>query len=367
MLAKIRSIRLARAHAGADAGVHARVYAHRRGAGANARATLATRNPKCMSKRPLTPTITTRDLQLLLGLLQVRILTLAQITGLYFAGAAEAAKKRVQILKSARLIAQRPRPRPYDRSILFLAKRGFELLRDGGHLSGYPKLPWKQMAKRVRVSPLTLAHELSVNQIKIAFSNAVAKQNGLTLEVFFTWPKLFAFEVQTSGWNGTTTIRPDGYVEIRDRRGEADCSHFAYLEVDRSTESLSCLTDKAADYLQHYRRGGFARSQGRSAEQYKSLPFRVLVVLNNDERRNNLAAALLKVNPPILSLTWLTTLDRILADPLGKIWMRPCDYRDAMKDSDVDEQPRRPYRRQPKRERQVAETVKLQSLFGKIE
>lgn len=331
-----------------------------------------------MSARPLEPRITDRDVKLLRGLFEARILTLAQITRLYFVGAAEAAKKRVQILKAAKLIAQRPRPRPYDRSILFLTQRGFELLSAGGHLAEYPKLRWKTMAKRVRVSPATLNHELSVNQIKIEFTTALKPLAGVTLEQFLTWPKLFAFEVQSGGWNESNLVRPDGFVELMDRRGGNgrgigggsgngggnERVHFAYLEVDRSTETLSRLTAKAADYLQHYRGGGFARSQGRSASDYKSLPFRVLVVLNNDERRNNLAAALLAMNPPILSLMWLTTLDRILADPLGVIWMRPCDYRDAMKDGDVDENSRRPYRRQVQRERQVAQAVKLQSLLG---
>lgn len=317
-----------------------------------------------MSTRPQSPRITARDLQLLRGLFEVRILTLAQITRLYFGGAAEAAKKRVQMLKAARLIAQRPRPRPYDRSILFLAKRGFELLHHGGHLSDYPRLGWELMQKRVRVSRLTLEHELSVNQIKVEFTNAIAQLTDVMLGQFLTWPKLFAFDVQTSGWNGSTSVRPDGFVEIHDCRCGRGRIHFAYLEVDRSTETLGRLTNKAADYLQHYRSGGFARSRGRTANEYKSLPFRVLVVLNNDERRNNLAAALLAMNPPVLSMVWLTTLDRILANPLGEIWLRPCDYRDALKDSDFEVQAKRPYRRQLNRERLVAKAVKLQSLFG---
>jgi hypothetical protein len=316
-----------------------------------------------MSKRPRSPQITARDLQLLRGLFEVRILTLAQISQLYFAGAAEAAKKRVQILKAARLIAQRPRPRPYDRSILFLAKRGFELLSDSGHLAEYPKLPWHRMAKRVRVSPLTLNHELAVNQIKIAFTQAMTKRDSLRLDAFLTWPKLFAFEVQTAGWSESTVVRPDGYLELREHRDGVDRTHFAYLEVDRSTETLSRLTDKAADYMQHFRSGGFARSHGRPASDYKSLPFRVLIVLRNDERRNNLAAALLAANPPILSLTWLTTIDRILADPLGAIWMRPCDYRDAMNHDRLEPVPKRPYRRRPQRQRHVAEHVTLRSLI----
>jgi len=317
-----------------------------------------------MSKRPQVPRITARDLQLLRGLFEVRILTLAQITQLYFAGAAEAAKKRIQTLKAARLIAQRPRPRPYDRSILFLAKRGFELLLAGGHVADYPKLRWNAMQKRVRVSPLTLEHELSVNQIKIVFTNAVANHEQLTLDTFLTWPKLFAFNVQTAAWNESTFVRPDGYLELHDRRGGQERCHLAYLEVDRSTETLGRLTAKAADYLHYYRSGGFARSQGRSADDYRSLPFRVLFVLANEERRNNLAAGLLAANPPILSLAWLTTLERILADPLGRIWMRPCDYRQAINDADFENRPKQPYRRQPQRERHVAHRVTLHQLLG---
>ena len=319
---------------------------------------------KHMNKRPRSPLVTARDLQLLRGLFEMRVLTLAHITQLYFAGAAEAAKKRVQILKAARLIAQRPRPRPYDRSILFLAKQGFELLSDGGHVSDYPRLAWHAMAKRVRVSPRTLEHELSVNQIRVVFSVAVSRSSGCELPQFLTWPKLFAFQVQTAGWNDSTMVRPDGYLELIDHGGGVERLHFAYLEVDRSTETLGRLTDKAAHYLQHYRGGGFARSHGRSASDYKSMPFRVLFVLANEERRNNLAAALLAANPPILSLAWLTTLERILADPLGAIWMRPCDYRDAVQRAGLEDRPKRPYRRRPHREQSVARQVQLHPLHS---
>src|SRR6185312_3937693 len=119
-----------------------------------------------------------RDLQVLLGLFESRVMTLAHVTAMYFDGKKEAAKKRVQRLKSVGVVGERPR-RAAEQSVLFLPRRGFELLRSLGMLAAYPDLTWGQMEGRARVSDLTLRHELAVMDVKAAVATAIAKTANL--------------------------------------------------------------------------------------------------------------------------------------------------------------------------------------------
>lgn len=79
-----------------------------------------------------------RDHALLRGLFESRVMTLAHAADLDFAGRAEMAKKRVQRLKAAGLVRERPL-RAYEPSVLFLTDRTFRILSDRGHLSYYPR------------------------------------------------------------------------------------------------------------------------------------------------------------------------------------------------------------------------------------
>jgi len=210
--------------------------------------------------------VTDRDIDVLRGLFECRVLTLGQIALMQFAGRGEAAKKRIQTLKRAKLIAERPRARNYERSILFLTKAGFSMLRSGGHVRDFPKIDWDTMEKRVRVSPLTLAHELSVNHIKAIMTAAMRNQPGLTLVEFLTWPRLFSFKANTDtgdAFGHETVIRPDGFVRIEQSLADEVSTHLAYLEVDRSTETLDTLRMKVLGYMDHFRSGGMAARLGR--------------------------------------------------------------------------------------------------------
>ena len=72
-------------------------------------------------KSPLGIALQERDLEILRGLFDSRVLTLSHIARLYFEGREEAAKKRVQKLKSAGFITERPR-RAYEPAVLYLTK-----------------------------------------------------------------------------------------------------------------------------------------------------------------------------------------------------------------------------------------------------
>ena len=72
-------------------------------------------------------------MSLLLDLIESRVFTLDAIVHVFFADKNEMAKKRVQRLKSAGYLSERPR-RIGEPSILHLTWKGYTALRDGGHV-----------------------------------------------------------------------------------------------------------------------------------------------------------------------------------------------------------------------------------------
>lgn len=101
-----------------------------------------------------------RDLAILQGLFESRLMTLTHITHLYFSGRSEAAKKRIQRLKRERFIRERAR-RVYQPSILHLSRRAFGELSSRGMLLDYPSLAWNQLEDRAKVSELRRRQEIS--------------------------------------------------------------------------------------------------------------------------------------------------------------------------------------------------------------
>jgi hypothetical protein len=309
--------------------------------------------------------LTDRDLSLLRGLFESRVMTLSQVASIHFDGNAETAKKRVQKLKAAGYLAERPR-RAYDRSVLFLGKRAFAALEEGGHLTDYPALAWTNLEKRARVSDMTLRHELDVMEFKAAVYRAIAKLDGLSVAEFSTWPLLYEFQASPNEGPRTMAVRPDGFLRLHEREPRGDVSeHTFFLEVDRSTEVLDTLVTRARCYRDWYRRGGLAARHGRPHAEFEQFPFRVLVVVRNAERRNNLAERLLLLRPPILSQVWMTTFPEATTDPLGSIWVRPLDYREATADTAFAPSPLAPagYRRNAERELAVEAAVKKSPLM----
>lgn len=268
-----------------------------------------------------------RDLAVLLGFFESRIMTLAHVAAIYFEGRTEAAKKRLQKLKSAGFLAERPR-RAYHPSILFLTRKSFEVLAEGGYLDHYPPLIWSNLEKRARVSDLTLRHELDVMDVKAAFYNAT-KNSNISIKEFITWPLLCSFQAAPGEGRQPMTVKPDGFARIHVTTPTGVMEHVVYLEVDRSTEVLDTLITRAVCYRDWFRRGGLAVRAGRPAKEFEQFPFRVLVVVRTEERRNNLCERLLALKPPILSQVWLTTKMEAVSDPFDAIWARPVDLREC--------------------------------------
>jgi hypothetical protein len=268
-----------------------------------------------------------RDIAVLLGLFETRVMTAEHITALFFNNKPEYPKKRLQKLKSAGLIGERRR-RVNERAILFLTPRGLRVLQQEGSLSEIPVVPAASFARRANVSPQTLLHELEVMDVKSAFHIAVQKSKKVSLTEFSTWPRLYEFEVPQPGHGGRERlVKPDGFIRI----GVPDEFEETYfLEVDRSTEAQGRLVAQAMCYREYYSGGGFAFRNGATRDQFDKFPFRVLMVLQTSDRMNNTAERLLRVNPAIMTQVWLSTLKAVTNDPLGPIWIQPRDYRLAV-------------------------------------
>jgi hypothetical protein len=140
-------------------------------------------------------------------------------------------------------------------------------------------------------------------------------RNGRPNLRFTTWPILFRFRAVSSAGR-RDWLYPDGLLKLKigTDRSEIQLQRF-YLEVDRGTESLSVLGRKAAAYLLFSQTGHAS----------KPLPFRVLWVFRRDARRDHAATQFRTQYPPVLTQAWLSTFDRVLADPLGSTWSRPID------------------------------------------
>jgi hypothetical protein len=306
-----------------------------------------------------------RDIALLKDLFESRIMTLAHVTKLHFDGKPEAAKKRVQKLKVAGVIAERPR-RVYEPSILLLTRRGYHILESSGGLDSYPTLSGLAIEKRARVSDLTLRHELGVMDVKATFVAAIRAASQFQVIEFSTWPRLYEFKaLQPDG--ASVTVKPDAFIRIAETAGAGErYEHTFFLEVDRSTETQETVAIKAACYRDYYRSGGFAVRSGGARQEHEAYPFRVLMVFRNAERRNNAAERLLLLSPPVLSQAWLTTFTEVTTNPLGPIWIRPGDYRTAVRGTAFDAGDQRrgsTYRRQSARETHVEGTVPKHALL----
>jgi len=317
---------------------------------------------------PLPISLQKRDLALLGGLFESRVMTTDHAAALYFEGKGEAAKKRLQKLKTAGLVGERPR-QAFEPAILFLTRKGLALLQKEGVLNEYPAFDLPALDRRARVSGLTIRHELEVMDVKTSFHAAIGKASPFSIAEFSTWPLLNEFKAYRADYGGAeVVVRPDGFIRIHEMEADGTkFEHAFFLEVDRSNEVQETLVAKAVCYRDYYSRGGFAVRSGATRDEFKEYPFRVLMTFKNSERRNNTASRLLEISPPVLSMVWLATTSEVIADPLGSIWIRPLDYREATNGTPFAAEPSRrsfAYRRNAEREAFVETRIKKLRLLG---
>jgi Replication-relaxation len=268
-----------------------------------------------------------RDLALLRGLFECRVMTRQHIADIFFGGSNESAKKRLQKIIAAGYITER-RKSVNKPACLFLSRKGLNELKQRGILNEYPKTSMPALLRRAHVSDKTIQHELAVMDVKAVFHAAFRNHANFSIREFSTWPLLHEFKAMSRGYDATEVkVSPDGFIDIIESgEGSEKHAHSFFLEIDRSGETQEYLVARAGRYLEYFRSGGFALRNGGRREDFKSFPFRVLMVCETAARCNNTAERLLANNPPILTHTWLTTFKEATSNPLGAIWMQPKDY-----------------------------------------
>jgi hypothetical protein len=232
-------------------------------------------------------------------------------------------------LKAAGVIAEKRR-RSYDPSILFLTAKAFRLLKEEGRLADYPAMALKGFKRRTTIGEITLRHELAILDVKVAFYEAVKKEKHLAIAEFSTWPLLHQFQVRDKQYPGGMLVKPDGFIRIQETDAEGHISEYVFfLEVDRGSETLETLAQKAVCYNRFYREGGMAVRHGRPREDYRDFPFRVLFVVKSQQRQANLAETLLKTTPPILSQSWISLFEEVAGNSLAAIWLQPLSVKQS--------------------------------------
>jgi hypothetical protein len=227
-----------------------------------------------------------RDFEIMKGLFESRIMSSRHMEDIYFEGKREATKKRLQKLKAVRVISEK-RPKLYEPGVLSLTKKGFKLLKEEGQLAEYPHITDAQFGRRASVSALTIRHELAVMDVKAAFVRTARESEQLRLIEFSTWPILNQFKVKQRGKLKETVVKPDGLIRIHEQTEDGLYEHSYFVEVDRGTETLDTLFQKAICYSLYYRSGGFAVRNKALPSEFKEYPFRVIFTFLSKGRMNN--------------------------------------------------------------------------------
>jgi hypothetical protein len=269
--------------------------------------------------------VTARDVAILRDLFDSRILTAQQIADIHFNGSRNASKQRLWTLKRAGLIAGRfgtPSGLPIP---LRLTRDGFDILRKGGHLNDYPRLTWPTLSKRLKVSPLTLAHEVDVGWVKASFYRAARERGDTQINLAITWPRLLRFRVRPPHLSETVSVSPDGFIRFIQDDGAIKREQDVFIEVDRSTETISRIVERMQAYVAYYSTGGFAKRQSVANVEPKEFPFRVLWTFKTKARMESFLRACREHQRPILKMAWAVLFDEAVLNPFAKCYRRPVD------------------------------------------
>lgn len=311
-----------------------------------------------------------RDIALLRDLFASRLLSLAHVAAFHFAGSAEAARKRLDILKEAGWIAQRPRLAVGTPAIYHLARGGFVALQEHDALRGYPFSSWKDMEDRAKVSDSTVRHELAVMDVKAAFRRAIRARAGCEELEFVTWPKLceiYSEKPETLDGSGLKMRRtaPDGFLRLLLQPQEPE--GFCYFEVDMGTEVRPELVLKLCGYQDFYEfQGGLAPRFGKPKTAYADFPFLVLFVAQSAAQRNTMLEHITRSR--LVKMPWralAAARDDVERDALGAIWISAGAYGKHLRDSRFDPHDFRTRGREVTRDEFVETHVPKQSLWAK--
>ena len=232
-----------------------------------------------------------RDLLLLRALSELRILTRDQTAALSGFHSTTRVNVRLSKLRHARLIQ-----RYFVAGATGSRCSVYALTRRGAQTVQLPFQPLKWSADSVVLGNAFAAHQLALNDVRIAMS-----ESGQMLALWKTLDEPIS---------PAAKLVPDALIE----RKIDDMWRSMFLEVDLGTETLPTWTMKTRHYL-HFATGGDYRKIIQADR------FGVLVATDSEARLRLLRTHIAKLTP---KLFWFTTLNIIKQQGFwSPIWLRP--------------------------------------------
>jgi hypothetical protein len=195
--------------------------------------------------------------------------------------------------------------------IYFLGPKGISLISEKNGVD--PAEIQRRQKALEQKKDLFFDHDLLVNEVRMAFYQALANLNGIRLDRWLTPIECleeYSLFNPKLGKEENIAFRPDGYF----RYFHNDKLFGCFVEVDRSTMNNSRFQAKAKIYLEY--------AQSSSYQQKYGLKFfRVLVLTKTRERLLNLKAVTEKLTDKMF---WFTTWKNLEPEKVfGPIWQRP--------------------------------------------
>ena len=230
------------------------------------------------------PSLSDRDLLVLMALGKLRLLTGAQVQRLCVADGSPRTQARrtralLQKLTERKLIVRLDRRIGGERAgsagyVYGLSGRGQAAIEIGGVYGGRRRRVWE-------TKPAFLDHVLAVADIYVGLVEG-AKTNAF---------ELLAFDAEPAAWRTfpgrsgeAVRLKPDAYVQL----GIGDFEHSSFIEVDLATESLTTIHRKCMTYIGYLRSG---------IEQAAEGVFPSVAWLTTTEHRASRIASVLKRLP----------------------------------------------------------------------
>jgi len=163
--------------------------------------------------------------------------------------------------------------------------------------------PRRQWRKPWTPSIRTLAHALAVSELYVRLTEA-ERRGELELLQFAAEPFCWRSFVGPGG--ARLVLKPDAHVVI----GVGDSEQHAWIEVDRNTESLAWITEKAKAYARYY-------WTGKEQSRFDVFP-RCLWIAPDQQRAEGLTQALSRLPADQWQLHHVTTTNNALTALSGE-------------------------------------------------
>jgi hypothetical protein len=249
-----------------------------------------------------------RDREIMVAVHAFRVISREQIGWLFGFNSPRRLNIRLRKLYDHKYLSRLfvPTVRGSAKAVYYLGPKGMNIV--AAELGQDPHDLKKKRQAITGLKELFLAHALELNNIRIAFSQAVVQDPEMKFERWINdYDCAQNFHDGHSGKQ--KRFRPDGYFRLT----SGNKLYSFFLEFDRSTMTGKRFQKKVETYLEFARLDYYRQ---RFGVKY----FRVLVITPNTERQENLKKAVEEITNRIF---WFATRDKIRRETVFKpIWKR---------------------------------------------